>query len=480
MDCSYSTTHFAHPHTCTVSIAEDGPRYRARTPTARHHGVSLRLATSLIEGAQTTTGDRHTKATSLKRFCARANGNDIASDGSVCPDDELGQRLMLMERDSDRQQSLKLELLVRFADSGLYRKDGCRTMIHWMNVWLHVGRIAASERLRVGRALRGLPVCAALFSLGKLSYSKLRIITRHATPDTDQAFANATLDLSVSETEAWCEHYRHELDAATIANAEDREAQAALLAFDKRALHARDIDAHRTRITLDLPKDQAAEFLKSLEHCDDEVLDQIREQHSELQPTACQRRADAAMLMSRRSLTQAGEAVSTADRYRVHVMIDASDLRKRPLIDGKTPLSSATATRLATLAGFTEYAVDGLGNPVASRRKPAPFSRRQLKALRARDGCCQMPGCGATRHLDGHHVVPRSQGGPSSLDNAVLLCGGCHRLLHEGGFSLRRAKDDVRRYQLFDADGRECGSRGAAFRRTELAAMFPRVNSEHR
>lgn len=474
MDCTHSLHSINDQRPHGLYIAEDPPGYTTTRHSSALHGTALRLSAALIEGASGAQADKRNKAQQLKRFCARAN--DIATDGSVCPEDELGQRLMLLERESHRQLSLQLELITRFAEAGLYRKDGCRSMIHWMDVWLNVGRIAASERLRVGRALRELPVCAALFSLGKLSYSKLRIITRHATPDTDQAFANACLELSVVETEAWCEHYRHDQDDAAIAAANDREAQASLIAFNKRALHARTIDANRTRITIDLPNDQAAEFLKSLEHCDD-VLDHVREQHPTLEPTACQRRADAAVLMSRRSLAHAGEAVATADRYRVHVMINASDLAKRPLIDGRKPLSEATAARLATLAGFTEYAVDGLGNPVGSRRKAAPFSRRQRKALRARDGCCQMPGCGATRHLDGHHLIPRAVGGPSTLSNAVLLCGGCHRLLHEGGFSLQRDVEEPQRYRLFDAHGRECGSRGAAFRRSELAALFSRGNS---
>jgi len=120
-------------------------------------------------------------------------------------------------------------------------------------------------------------------------------------------------------------------------------------------------------------------------------------------PTAVQRRADAAVLMSRRSLAHAGEAHP----------------KKKPLLDGTTPVSPATVRRLAELAGYTAYAVDDDGDPVASKHTAPPFTRRQLRALRARDGCCQMPGCGATRHLDGHHVVPRSEGGHSSFDNAA-------------------------------------------------------------
>lgn len=519
-----------------LSVAEDAPLYSVPIP---RHGEVVRLAMALIEGARVTSADRTSACEELKSFCANANGVANGDEIPVLADEELGARLMALARQSDRHLSTQLELLVRFADAELYLKDGCRSMVQWMDVYLGMGRIAASEHLRVGRALRELPMCGALFALGTLSYTKARIITRHATPATDETLATATLDMSSSETENWCARYRHEQDLEAVAAAEDKEATAALIAHDRRALRSRQISPFCTRITLDLPTDTAAEFLRSLEHCDDEVRedevrgDEVRgdernhagdsqksspsEANSPTAspttapttaPTAVQRRADAAVLMSRRSLAHAGEAVSMADRYRVHVTVDSAVLanlattdsaapapcahhpKKKPLLEGTTPVSPATVRRLAELAGYTAYAVDDDGDPVASKHTAPPFTRRQLRALRARDGYCQMPGCGATRHLDGHHVVPRSEGGHSSFDNAALLCGGCHRLLHEGGFRLERVPntesdqpaDATRRYRLLGADGLEYGSRGAALRRAGAddigEELFPQGNDE--
>jgi hypothetical protein len=52
----------------------------------------------------------------------------------------------------------------------------------------------------------------------------------------------------------------------------------------------------------------------------------------------------------------------------------------------------------------------------------------------ARDGWrCRAPGCGRTRFLEVHHVVPRSRGGGNDPGNLVTLCSACHRLLHERG-----------------------------------------------
>lgn len=50
-----------------------------------------------------------------------------------------------------------------------------------------------------------------------------------------------------------------------------------------------------------------------------------------------------------------------------------------------------------------------------------------------RDGWrCRVPWCKRRQQLERHHVVPRSQGGPDTKENSVILCHGCHRDRHDG------------------------------------------------
>ena len=59
------------------------------------------------------------------------------------------------------------------------------------------------------------------------------------------------------------------------------------------------------------------------------------------------------------------------------------------------------------------------------------------RALVARDRHCRMPDCTTTTaRCEPHHVVHWSQGGPTSLANMLLLCGPCHRDLHQGRASI--------------------------------------------
>ena len=83
-----------------------------------------------------------------------------------------------------------------------------------------------------------------------------------------------------------------------------------------------------------------------------------------------------------------------------------------------------------------------LGAPVElldlgrATRVISPALRR---ALAVRDGGCAAPGCDRPPPwTDAHHLVHWLHGGPTSLDNLVLLCRTHHRAVHEGGWRLGR------------------------------------------
>jgi hypothetical protein len=71
--------------------------------------------------------------------------------------------------------------------------------------------------------------------------------------------------------------------------------------------------------------------------------------------------------------------------------------------------------------------------------------------LRAREPGCAFPGCNQARHLDAHHIRHWADGGRTEVDNLVQLCRHHHRLLHEGGFSMRR---EGAGHAFFAPDGR--------------------------
>ncbi len=65
------------------------------------------------------------------------------------------------------------------------------------------------------------------------------------------------------------------------------------------------------------------------------------------------------------------------------------------------------------------------------------FTAAQRHALGARDGGCAFPGCDRPPSwCDAHHVIFSCDGGPTTVENGVLLCGPHHTEIHLGHWKI--------------------------------------------
>jgi hypothetical protein len=78
-----------------------------------------------------------------------------------------------------------LKLLAEFDEDNGWWGDGIKSFSHWLNYKIGLNAVVAREKVRVARALTDLPLVDEAFRLGKLSYSKVRAITRVATPENE-------------------------------------------------------------------------------------------------------------------------------------------------------------------------------------------------------------------------------------------------------------------------------------------------------
>src|SRR3954454_15710628 len=82
-----------------------------------------------------------------------------------------------------------IALIGEFDASRGWRDWGVKSTAHWLSWQCGIGLVAGREQVRVARELRGLPVIAGAFAAGRLSYSKVRALTRFATADTEAELA---------------------------------------------------------------------------------------------------------------------------------------------------------------------------------------------------------------------------------------------------------------------------------------------------
>jgi Domain of unknown function (DUF222) len=97
-----------------------------------------------------------------------------------------------------------LRLVAEFDERGGWHGVGINSCAHWLAWQCGMAPVTAREHVRVARALRGLPKIAAAFGNGRLSYAKVRAMTRIAVPDCEAALLDFATSATASQTERFC------------------------------------------------------------------------------------------------------------------------------------------------------------------------------------------------------------------------------------------------------------------------------------
>ena len=378
---------------------------------------------------------------------------DTPGDATHCPalppdEASIRQRLKALSQEITSHHADLLELLVRFDDLQGWKSSGATHCAAWMNLEIGIGIQLSWEYLRVGRKLKSLPTVQALFRVGKLSWSKVRLITRVADSENEKTLCHAALDASVSEVQRLCDDYKWvDNDNGKADNDQ------AMQQWASRALTWNQTSNGSTRIQLVLPPEVAQAFLNSIEHS----LNQLGDAGNDTDIKVTQRRADAAVLMAETSLQSAGQAIASADRYQVSISVDAdafvkaescesthspdSNPTKRPTLNGIGPIATETARRIACDC-CVSINKTSKSEPTNIGRKSRVWPNAMARAIKERDQQCAWPGCSHSHQLHIHHIKHWADGGETSIQNGVCLCAYHHTLVHEGGYTVERVEND--------------------------------------
>src|SRR5436190_538955 len=99
--------------------------------------------------------------------------------------ERLGDEIAVLCAHLDAATARLLDLIREFDARGGWN-TGFLSCAAWLSWRVGLDRGAARERVRVARALGTLPRLAQALARGELSYSKVRALTRVATPDTEE------------------------------------------------------------------------------------------------------------------------------------------------------------------------------------------------------------------------------------------------------------------------------------------------------
>jgi hypothetical protein len=345
------------------------------------------------------------------------------------PDEALQEEIERLNRAINRANAavlMRLEVLDRRgAVAAEHGSTGA-----WLREKLNVSATVAGRQVRLSRDLADvLPATASRLADGHISVEHCRVIASLRRDLKDEAIRAADPHLA----EAATTHTPHEL-----------------LGFVTHVRHAYrpDLAAGDERDAYDERQLTAANTLGRLgvgrwsgDAISQEVI--MTAIHSASAPngpkdprSAAQRRFDGLVAICERAL-QARELPDTGGvAPHVSVIVDYATLMKAQGAGGATlgfgSVISADAARMLACDGSISRIITGPnGEILDSGRATRTFTAAQRRAIIARDRHCQGQHCDTpAAWCDIHHKTHWADGGPTSIDNGILLCGRHHRQHH--------------------------------------------------
>ncbi len=408
-------------------------------------------------------------------------------------DDELyrlGERIAELAASINAAEARMMTLIADFDRRGGWKDGGYSSCAEWLawRIGMKIG--PARERVRAARALESLPQTADALADGTISYTKVRALTRVATPEREAElleFARASSAAKLERTlRMWKKLSRDEELTAEQARHRSRTFSVFVDGDGMYVVKGR------------LEPEVGAVLMRAVEAASDALFRRegdggagsrgdragagsdeggagagSREgDDGNARPRPKQRRADAVGLLAERALaagfgggeshvvppsrdepqtrfrgepeaqahteTPASPRVESgtrAERYQVMVHCDAATLAAegepgRSDLDG-IRVSSETSRRMACDAAVVAMAHARDGSVLSVGRRTRTIPPHIRRALEERDRGCRFPGCGC-RFTEAHHVKHWADGGETSLRNTLLLCRRHHRAVHEG------------------------------------------------
>ena len=330
-----------------------------------------------------------------------------------------------------------LELVAEYDRRAGHETWGCRTIAHWLSWHCGLDMRSAREKVRVAHALGELPLVREEFATGRLSYSKVRAITRVATAATEEQLVMLAEHATAAQVERIVRTYRGMRSRGNETEVANQRCTDQYLQVD--------FDLDGTCIVSGrMPPEIGAAVLKALDVVRAHMPADQRGESGSAEPPRPKRalNVDALAMMAETVMATERCARDGGDRYLVGVSIDADvllhdDPDAVSELDDGVALAPETVRRLSCDASLMAVIRGDDGEPLTTGRRTRTIPRSVRRAVRARDKGCRFPSCGERVFIDADHIRHWSKKGPSTVSNVVELCWFHHRLVHEGGWTVR-------------------------------------------
>jgi len=368
--------------------------------------------------------------------------------------------------------------LLAFQRGDLCAQLGYSGAVHYACAALGMQDWRARELLRVASWLEDLPALQRAAEDGEISWCKLREVLRVATPEDEVDWLALCQRHTYQEIERRVREARCG-EAEPTGQAPDKTELRLHLSPDSLKILERAFRGISQEAGRALPPAQALEYL-----CAEYLSCHGGDLEEKLEEARQEARLDLAAEVecsARNSRGVSGETVIVAEAEAeaepgAKAVIEAEPGAKA-MIEARAEAEAvieaaavAEAQAELWLAATASQEVECPGNRSLQLVRPAsahwqnprlefnPEARQTTRAQRVellrRDGYrCRVPGCCNHLFLEVHHIKFYCDGGKTVPENLVLLCGSCHKNVHEGHLRIEGMAPD--RLRFVDREGRD-------------------------
>ncbi|MEM8621844.1 MAG: DUF222 domain-containing protein [Actinomycetota bacterium] len=303
------------------------------------------------------------------------------------------------------------------ADPSTISGNGIHTPRQYIAWRCGISARRAGQVVAIAERVESLPRCVQLLRDGLISIDQLAVIAEHAPDWADGELCDLAAHMTVAQLRRTVNMFPTDPGPGTDSDRPDNESPEVASRPDSFSMNRAD-----GRFSLAMETDAIAGAII------ERALSEARNALFLDDPDSATWTAAVAEVAQRSldAVTDPGRR----DRYRLHIHVNTDQPADRRDPHGWHIPDNVANYFTCDCAVVPTLLADGI--PISIGRTSRIIPERTRRQVIYRDHGCRVPGCDPTHHLEIHHIVHWTKGGPTDVCNLIALCGHHHRLHHRG------------------------------------------------
>ncbi|CAN5509085.1 HNH endonuclease signature motif containing protein [soil metagenome] len=320
-----------------------------------------------------------------------------------------------------------VEMVADCIDAELWNVYGIHSPAHWVAWQMGMAKGRADAIVTLASRRAELPFTIAALVTGELSLDAATAIGQRAPADYEQSICEFAKLATMSQLTKSLRKYTYD--------PETEKARAKAKPVEAESSFTSGVDEIGWHGHIRLPVEQGLIYEQAHAASREDLYALNKANTPEGERPELVSGGDAAFGLAESYLRHGEAAQPGSDRFQVllHLETAVNDPDGPGILScGNGPALPDSVRRLLLCDCSVTPVWERHGAPLSVGRSQRVLSKKMRRLIEHRDGGCRIPGCGARRGLEVHHIEHWEDGGRTDTDNLLSLCSRHHHLHHQG------------------------------------------------